>query len=178
LELQLVGDDVIDEHEVPSSSERSAAELAIAAALEKATAAGSSSGSSSLCIRSCKLKGAGLDSTAILQALPGSSLTSLRLDLQMPHKADASDIHALMDRLATVLPSLQQLQQLTVYDIAFWTHELAYDRMLSGFSALTNLTSLTLPEVGGGTQCIRNYRGACTLTGAFFGVCRSCMQAL
>jgi hypothetical protein len=128
-----------------SASKRSTTELAIAEALQKAAAGSSSSGG--LCIRSCRLAGAGLNSAAILQALPGSCLTSLRLDMRTPVAA-ASDIHALMGRLAGVLPSLQQLQELHFFDCFYCNHKVAYNAVISGFGALTNLTSLTLPEVG------------------------------
>uniref|UniRef100_A0A383VEZ7 Uncharacterized protein n=1 Tax=Tetradesmus obliquus TaxID=3088 RepID=A0A383VEZ7_TETOB len=83
LELQLLPKDGKRSQQdcAPGVSQRTFTELAIAAALGKAAAAGSNSGSShGLCIRSCKLSDAGLDSAAILQALPGSTLTSLDLD--------------------------------------------------------------------------------------------------
>lgn len=149
LELQLLPKDGKSSQQdcTPGVSQRIFTELAIAAALGKAAAAGSNSGSShGLCIRSCKLSDAGLDSAAILQALPGSTLTSLDLDLAISAKEEAT---ALMDRLSTVLPSLQQLRQLQLEDYDFHDHEITCDAALSGFGTLTSLTRLVLHYVRG-----------------------------
>ncbi|WIA19719.1 hypothetical protein OEZ85_005645 [Tetradesmus obliquus] len=146
LELQLLPKDGKSSQQdcAPGVSQRTFTELAIAAALGKAAAAGSNSGSShGLCIRSCKLSDAGLDSAAILQALPGSTLTSLDLDLAISAKEEAT---ALMDRLSTVLPSLQQLRQLQLE----CDHEITCDAALSGFGTLTSLTCLVLHYVATG----------------------------
>jgi hypothetical protein len=160
---------------MPGSSHRLSIELAIAAALEKAAAAGG------MCIRSCKLAGASFDSTAVLQALPGSTLTSLDLDLQTPEKATASETQALMGRLSTVLPSLQQLQRLRLHDATFYDHDITWDAVLSGFSALTNLTHVNLPEVGS-KQCsscstaqhnFKNFFKTILITTAVGTVCRT-----
>ncbi|WIA40002.1 hypothetical protein OEZ86_013428 [Tetradesmus obliquus] len=150
LELQLLPKDGKSSQQdcAPGVSQRTLTELAIAAALGKAAAAGSNSGSShGLCIRSCKLSDAGLDSAAILQALPGSTLTSLDLDLAISSKEEAT---ALMDRLSTVLPSLQQLRQLQLEDYDFHDHEITCDAALSGFGTLTSLTRLVLHYVATG----------------------------
>ncbi|WIA40003.1 hypothetical protein OEZ86_013429 [Tetradesmus obliquus] len=106
LELQLLPEGAFSNRgDTASTSQRSATELAIAAALESAAAGSSSSSSSSspggLCLRSCKLSGAGLDCATILQALPGSSLTSLDLQLKLPDDADDDDIRALIGRIGT-----------------------------------------------------------------------------
>lgn len=127
----------------PSTSQQSATELTYAAALQKAAAAGPDG----LRIRSCKLAGVGLESAAILQALPGSTLTSLELHLRVPRDEAASGAHALMGRLSKVLPSLQQLHELRLRGCSF-DGAVSYAPVLCGFGALTNLTSLSLPEVG------------------------------
>jgi hypothetical protein len=131
---------------------RSTIELAIAAALETAAAAAAAAAGSNstggLRIQSCKLSQAGTDCTAILQALPGSTLTSLHIDMGFCCKdVDAEDVQAMMDRLAAVLPSLHQLRQLHLDDMTYFEHEVSYDAVPAGFGALTNLTQLLLPMV-------------------------------
>jgi hypothetical protein len=153
---------------MPSASQRSAIELAIAAALEKAAVAAAGG----LHIRSCKLSGASLDITAVLQALPASSLTSLDLSLHLNQVAADSDIHALMGRLSTALPSLHQLQKLHLLDDSFYDHYIAVGPVLSGFGALTNLECLVLSQVTGMQRlsCSRGGRGVVEL--------RHCLQKL
>jgi hypothetical protein len=158
MELQLVVKPS-NKHGIINTSQQSAAELAIAAAIGEAAvpAEGSSSSSSSssskggLCICHCKLAVAGLNSTAILQALPGSCLTSLEMDMNVSDYTDP-EIYATIDRLAVVLPSLQQLRELHLNDNYHFSHMVPYDAVLSGLGALTSLTGLTLPDVSSGKQ--------------------------
>jgi hypothetical protein len=131
----------------------------MAAALEKAATAAAGG----LHIRSCKLAGASLDIPAVLQALPASSLTSLVLEMRIPEAAAASDIHALINRLSTVLPSLQQLQQLYLHDPGFFDRSINYSPVLSGFGALTNLQHLVLPQVTKCLGCSRVVEVTCSL---------------
>jgi hypothetical protein len=148
LELQLLPKGADWKCNTLSASQRSATKLAVAAALEKAAAAaGSNSGFGGLRIQSCKLEAAGAECAAILQALPASTLTNLDLDLYFWKGTDAASICATMDRLAAVLPSLQQLQQLKLQYFTHHQHNIYFDRVLSGFGALTNLTQLDLLEV-------------------------------
>jgi hypothetical protein len=151
LELQFIVKDAGREQAALCASQkewRSTIELAVAAALEKAAAAAASNSTGGLRIQSCKLLQAGTDCTAILQALPGSTLTSLHMDMGFCCKdVDAEEVEAMMGRLAAVLPSLHQLRQLHLDDMTYFEHEVSYDAVPAGFGALTNLTQLLLPMV-------------------------------
>jgi hypothetical protein len=125
-------------------SDRAAAEIAVAAALQ-AAAAGSRTGS--LHITSCSLFEAGPDSTAILQALPASKLTSLAFNFSVPYDNPAENTFVSMVVLGHALSSMQQLRQLKLSDNNCMDG-IDMGLALQSMSALTNLTSLTLQEVG------------------------------
>jgi hypothetical protein len=108
-----------------TAEQRSEAELAIAAALQAAAAAaGAGAGAAGaavgrlggLRISSCKLTGAGRDSAAILQALPGSTLTSLDSGLKVPYSSPSllplEEAAATWGGIGSALPRLQQLREL------------------------------------------------------------------
>jgi hypothetical protein len=124
-------------------SDRAAAEIAVAAALQ-AAAAGSRTGS--LHITSCNLFEAGPSSTAILQALPASKLTSVAFNFSVPYDASAEDTIVSMVVLGHALSSLQQLRQLKLSDNNCMDG-IGMGLALQSMSGLTNLTSLTLQEV-------------------------------
>ncbi|KAF6263781.1 hypothetical protein COO60DRAFT_1698633 [Scenedesmus sp. NREL 46B-D3] len=126
-------------------SKRTAAEQAIAAALQTASAAGTAAGSgaSGLLIPSCKLTDVGLGSADILQALPGSTLTILELKIDLPADAPADAAQALTVKLGTALQRLQQLQTLGFAAPS-----------LTRFAALTNLTRIELLDVQSGEQLL------------------------
>jgi hypothetical protein len=127
LELQLTPTQA--QKQLLSPSQQLSTELAVVAALQKAAAAGSN-GQGALCIRACRLAGFNLNTTAVLQALPSSTLSSLDLDLHVHSGAAAADIYALWGRLATVLPLFQQLQQLRLRNVSF--HNPVVSPMLQG----------------------------------------------
>jgi hypothetical protein len=168
LELQLIPKGVCW-RDLPIASQRSQAELAIAAALE--TAAAAAAGGLRIC--SCKLAHAGLDIGAVLQALPASSLTSLDVELDLVpcihENGAAAEIQALMTELSTVLPSLQQLLQLRLQYFDFDDRGAAFAPVVSGFGALTNLTHLELSMVSD-MQCLSCRRG-----GSSYAVLTACM---
>jgi hypothetical protein len=124
-------------------SERTAAEQAIATALQAASAAGAAtdSGASGLIMRSCKLSNVGLGSAAILQALPGSTLTSLEFNINLADATPANAVRALSAELGTALQRLQQLQMLSLSSCGSNERDLGFDLPLRGFGDLTNLTA-------------------------------------
>jgi hypothetical protein len=124
-------------------SDRAAAEAAVAAALQ-AAAAGSRTGS--LHITSCKLKAAGPGSAAILQALPAGKLTSLEVIISMPGKTPADILFSNMLSLGQAFMPLQQLRQVKLSE-DYRGADIRVGPALRHMSALTNLTSLTMPEV-------------------------------
>jgi hypothetical protein len=123
--------------------ERAAAETAVAAALHEVAA---SSRSGSLHITSCKLTAAGPDSADILQALPASKLTSLEFEICIPDDTLIAAKLLDMALLGRAFSSMQQLRQLKLSD-DFCMGDVGVALALRRMSALTNLTSLTVPEV-------------------------------
>jgi hypothetical protein len=124
-------------------TDHAAEETAVAAALQEA-AAGSRSGS--LHITSCKLEAAWFASTAILQALPASKVTSLEFGIRIPSVTSESTYFRRMRVLGQAFSRLQQLRQLNL-SLESSHAEPGVGRVLRHMSALTNLTSLTVPEV-------------------------------
>jgi hypothetical protein len=121
----------------------------VAVALQE-TAAGSRS--RSLHITSCKLTAADPYSTAILRALPASKLTSLEFEISVPGDPPAPDVlfkmskHPNMLLLGLAFKKLQQLRQLNL-SVDHSLDDIGVGYALRHMSALTNLTSLNLPEV-------------------------------
>jgi hypothetical protein len=118
-------------------------QLAIAAALHAAAAAAASQ-PHGLHISSCKLIGAGPDSTAILQALPGSTLTSL--DYNTTEPGEGQGTLALAKKVEEAMAATQQLRQLCISSCGTWV-EVVFNAALQHIIGLTNLTSLTMPTL-------------------------------
>jgi hypothetical protein len=141
-----------------------AAELGIAASL-RAAAAGNHP--HNLQISSCKLSGAGPDSAAILQALPGSTLTSLEYHTALPWLSN----EALADDFGRALAGLQQLRQLNMSSRDTWH---MFGATLRGFgTALTSLTRLSMPLVSNqfGQLVICHSSHGCITCRLCLGVC-------
>jgi hypothetical protein len=147
LELVLADSNKHDAATNLSPKQHAAAKLAIAAGLQEAAApaCGQAGG---LHITSCKIECGQAMSAAILQTLPGSTLTSLHYDICIPDYAEREDITAVLRRVGQVLAGLQQLRQLDLQSCFDRCEDLCIGPSLPGFSALTQLTRLRLSQVG------------------------------
>ncbi|KAF6263782.1 hypothetical protein COO60DRAFT_343418 [Scenedesmus sp. NREL 46B-D3] len=114
--------DKLDSASNLSPEQQAAAEQAIAAALREAAAQAAAAAAAAapelgagLHITSCKMECGQPESANILQALPGSTLTSLTYSIKFPEGMPAEVVGASIDRVGQALAGLHQLRQMDLF---------------------------------------------------------------
>jgi hypothetical protein len=137
-----------DDDSTLSRGQLAAAEQAIAAALQQAAENAAPGQSHGLYITSCEIASGGVDSAAILQALPGNTLTSLVYRAALPMMQQA-EVTAALSRIGQALEGLQQLQILELHSrFDCYEEDVCCGPALFGSSAMSQLTRVELGQVG------------------------------
>jgi hypothetical protein len=136
-----------DDDSTLSYEQLAAAEQAIAAALQQAASNAAPGQSRGVYVASCEIAYGGTDSAAILQALPGNTLTSLVYRVALPMMQQA-DVTAALSRIGEALAGLQQLQKLELHSRFDCNQEdVCCGPALFGCSGMSQLTRVELGQV-------------------------------
>jgi hypothetical protein len=92
--------------------------------------------------------------------LPGSPITSLEVEIDLPDIAPNAAVRRMTAQLGTALQQLQQLHTLKLRGRYPHMQEIGFDAALPGMGALIRLTNLELLTVGGGSA---SFAALCSL---------------